>query len=102
MRLTLPRNPEFLTAFEGSQGQVHWHGFSLQSREQFREYLAGPVKRVLVDAENAEVFEAEMRALASTGMAGETLQQLLDSVPPKQAWEVGEALAGCFINAHYG
>ena len=72
------------------------------NREQFRQYIEGPVKDRLNDAENSEAFEGEMRALASTGMAKETLQRLLDSTPTREPWQIGEALAECFIKAHFG
>jgi len=88
-------------AFHASRGAVDCHGFLFANREEFKRFLEGPVRDRLRDTENVEAFEAEMLALASTGMAMETLRALLDSAPPREAWEVGEAIAECFIKEHY-
>ena len=81
---------------------MNWHGFFFANREEFKRFLEGPVRERLRDIENEAAFEAEMLALASTGMAKETLRALLDSSPAREAWEVGEAIAECFIQEHYG
>jgi hypothetical protein len=88
--------------FHASTGVVDWHGFLFADRGEFKRFLEGPVRDRLEDAENQQAFEADMLALASTGMAKESLRALLDSSPARETWEIGEAIAECFIKERYG
>ncbi|MYB34805.1 MAG: hypothetical protein F4X92_06720 [Gammaproteobacteria bacterium] len=42
-------------------------------------------------------FEAELRGMATTGMATQFVENLLRAVPVEKPWAVGEALAECIL-----
>jgi hypothetical protein len=56
----------------------------------------------LWDLEETDNFEDELRALATTDMATQTLSDLLAAEPDKLSWEVGEALAECILEDRSG
>lgn len=79
--------------FGPSGSVVNWSGHQLTDGPSFVGYLRGPVHDRLFDVDNRERLEADMRALATSDMANDTLNSLLASEPPHLDWEVGEALA---------
>lgn len=88
--------------FLGSHAQVTWQGKIVSEVDSFNGYLQGPVRNRLLDEENRTAIEADLRALATTDMATETLSNLLASEPNHEPWEVGEALAECLLADEYG
>jgi hypothetical protein len=61
------------TCFSGTASQVIWQGLRFLDATEFDEYLSATVASRLEDREQGELFEADMRALASTGVATDTL-----------------------------
>lgn len=88
--------------FSSNRGPVGWVGFRVNDPEMFRRYLLGPVKSRLADREQAELFESDLRALTTTGMATDTLNRLLAGQSAPNSWEVGEALAECLLTDGMG
>lgn len=89
------------TYFE-NDSQVSWHGKYVDDQAEFNAHLAGPTRSRLYDEEHQAQFTADLRALATTEMASDTLVQLLASEPEKEPWEVGEALAECLLEEERG
>ena len=89
-------------SFSGSETQVTWQGNQATDIKEFRHYLAGPVRRRLDDEARRSSFETDLRALATTDMASDTLNKLLSSEPDREPWEVGEALAECLLEEEPG
>lgn len=81
------------TSFADSEAQVSWQGNHATDAMDFCQYLAGPVRQRLTDEEQRATIEADLRALATTNMASETLKNLLECEREKEPWEIGEALA---------
>ncbi|MYX62604.1 hypothetical protein GTZ89_45200 [Streptomyces sp. SID8382] len=82
------------SVFEGAEGEVTWLGVRLTDAVmgQLRE---GPWAERVGDLESSAAVIEELRALATTDMAVETLGALLASEVEAEPlpWEVGEALA---------
>ncbi|MBA1445580.1 MAG: hypothetical protein M3H12_08585 [Chromatiales bacterium] len=83
-------------------GTVDYSGRQVADAEAFRLYLSGPVRSRLEDTGQADAFQADLLALATTEMASATLNSLLSSTTSHQAWEVGEALAECLLTDNVG
>ena len=90
------------TCFSGTASQVIWQGQRVLDATEFDEYLSSTVASRLEDTEQGKDFEADMRALASTGVATDTLEDLLQTEPARKPWEVGEALAECVLEEGRG
>jgi hypothetical protein len=89
--------------YSGTVGGVNWQGKHVVDKKQFSSYLRGPVTKRMKDVEGADRLEADLRALATTGMAIDTLRQLLlASQAEREPWEVGEALAECVLEDELG
>ncbi|MDD2466752.1 MAG: hypothetical protein PHI97_22365 [Desulfobulbus sp.] len=86
----------------GNDGQVIWHGKSVDDQGEFNAYLSGPARSRLFDEGQRTQYEADLRALATTEMASDTITRLLASEPVKEPWEVGEALAECLLEEERG
>lgn len=90
------------STFSKNDGQVIWHGKSVDEEGEFNAFLAGPTRSRLFDEEQHARYEADLRALATTEMASSAITRLLASEPGKEPWEVGEALAECFLEEERG
>lgn len=90
------------STYSKNDGQVKWHGKSVDDQGEFNAFLAGPTRSRLFDEEQHSRYEADLRALATTGMASDTIARLLASEPDKEPWEVGEALAECLLEEERG
>lgn len=90
------------SAYSGNNISVKWHGKSVIGQVEFNAYLSGPTQSRLHDEAHQAQFTADLSALATTGMASDTLVQLLASEPDKEPWEVGEALAECLLEEERG
>lgn len=90
--------PNHVVSFSESSGCVTWEGKIIVDADEFNAYLRGPVRSRLIDQGNSQQFEADLQALATTGMAIDTLRQILMAPETeREPWEVGEALAECLL-----
>lgn len=88
--------------FSSNEGQVGWNGKCVESEAEFKAFLTGPTRSRLFDEEQHTQYEADLRALATMGMASDTITRLLSSEPEKESWEIGEALAECLLEQERG
>ncbi len=88
--------------YSKNDGQVIWHGKSIDDQGEFNAFLSGPTRSRLFDEGQHAQYEADLRALATTEMASDTIMRLLASEPGKEPWEVGEALAECLLEKERG
>lgn len=85
------------TRYAGSHGSAQWRGQVVADEERFRAYIADRVRARVDDDETQDPFAAELRGMATTGMATQFVENLLRAVPEEKAWAVGEALAECVL-----
>lgn len=83
--------------FSGQAGRVAWNGYRITDLGAFESFLAGPVRARLQDEDFNSSLKDEMQALGTTGMDPEVIESFLSQAPPVLDWEVGEALAECFL-----
>lgn len=83
--------------FSASRAQLTWQGKRVIDTHKFTAYLQGPVRSRLLDEAHQQRFQADLRALATTNMAVDTLAKLLAPDADVEPWEVGEALAECLL-----
>lgn len=89
--------------FSESSGNVTWQGKRATHRSEFNDYLCGSVRSRVIDQGNRAQLYAELSALATTGLAVDTLKQVLSAPEPeRKPWEVGEALAECLLEEEHG
>lgn len=88
---------DYSSTYTTTNGQVTWHGKCVENQAEFNSHLSGPTRSRLNDEVHQAQFTADLSALATTGMASDTLVQLLASEQDKEPWEVGEALAECLL-----
>ena len=81
--------------YSDSQGKVRWLGHVIGDADLFKGYLRQTVASRVRD--DASGFEEALRALATTDMASEQLERLRCATPDTKSWEIGEALAECFL-----
>jgi len=89
-----------ITCYSGSHGNVSWCGRYVDDAKRFAKYLQEVVRPRVSDSDLG--FEADLRALATTGMATEFVERLLQAVPEFEGWEIGEALAECVLKTDSG
>ena len=87
--------------FSDSYTHVTWQGKRVSNQDEFDAYLHGPVYRRVTDESQRASFESDLRAISTTGMASDTLEQLLTYEPDREPWEIGEALAECLLEEEY-
>lgn len=85
--------------YAGAEGVARWEGYEVLDEGAFRAFLSGPVARRAQDLDARELFEDELRALATTGMGTEYLERFLAAVPEEKGWVLGEAFAEAVIAA---
>jgi hypothetical protein len=90
------------SAYLENDGQVKWHGKRVEDPDEFSAFMSSSTRSRLFDEEQYSRYEADLRALATTEMASDTITQLLTSEPEKEPWEVGEALAECLLEDERG
>lgn len=81
--------------YSGTHGSAVWHGLEVEDVTSFGEYLVSTVRSRVADSGSG--FESDLRALASTQMETDRLEQFLSAVPATDPWEIGEALAECVL-----
>lgn len=80
---------------------AHWRGHRLTEAAEFDEFLRGPVKNRVSDADFERELTGDLEALASTQMASETLRRVLSASPAPLDWEIGEAIAECLLEDEF-
>ncbi|WP_405796232.1 hypothetical protein [Streptomyces longwoodensis] len=80
------------SVFQGAHGEVAWSGVRLTA-DVMADLADGPWAERVGDLESSAAVIEELRALATTEMAVETVGALLASEAEPLPWEVGEALA---------
>lgn len=85
------------TAYQGTEGSVTWRGYGVSDEAAFRRFMHDRVGQRVRDEEVRDPFEVELRGLATTGMATEFVERLLQAIPEPPGWEIGEALAECVL-----
>lgn len=86
--------------YQGKSGSVLWEGRTVKDPKAFTDFIHDVVNPRVRDTVSG--FDAEMRALATTGMATEFIEKLLNAVPEPEGWEIGEALAECALQHDCG
>jgi hypothetical protein len=79
----------------------HWRGHKFLDATEFDQFLQGPVKSRVSDAEFEQKLIDDLQALASTQMASETLVKVLSAAPDPLGWEIGEAIAECLLQEEF-
>ena len=83
--------------YSGSKDSAQWRGHVVVDEDRFKSYVAGRVKARMEDDEAQGQFAAELHGMATTGMATEFVETLLQTVSEEKSWAVGEALAECVL-----
>ena len=84
-------------SYSGSMDSAQWSGCAVVDKSRFKSYMTSRVKARVEDEEAHSQFEAELRGMATTGMATEFVENLLRAVPEEKSWAIGEALAECVL-----
>lgn len=87
-------------SYSGRAGSAGWEGRVVNGQSTFSDYMREVVKPRIADA--ASSFAADLRGLATTGMATEFVERVLNAVPSPEGWEIGEALAECALRSDSG
>ena len=83
--------------YSGSKDSAQWRGHVVVDEDRFKSYVAGRVKARMEDDEAQGQFAAELHGMATTGMATEFVETLLQAGSEEKSWAVGEALAECVL-----
>jgi len=89
-----------IICYSGNHGNVSWCGRHVDDAERFAKYLQEVVRPRVFDSDLG--FEADLRALATTGMATDFVERFLRAVSELEGWEIGEALAECILKTDSG
>jgi len=84
-------------SYSGCRGSAGWEGRVVHDSADFAEYVREVVCPRVADAGSS--FASDLRGLASTGMATEFVERLLNAVPEPKDWEIGEAFAECALGS---
>lgn len=86
--------------YHGNHGTTSWEGRVVQDHPQFESFLKEVVAPRILDTESR--FDQTIRALGTTGMKTEYVEEFLNSNQECREWEVGEALAECALQHDSG
>lgn len=86
--------------YSGHADSARWQGRHVLDAERFKCFVREVVRPRVADV--ASSFEGDLRGLATTGMATEFVEHLLNAVHEPKDWEVGEALAECALQHDWG
>lgn len=98
MTLTL----KITKAYPHNVATDRWRGLVIDDALEFDVFLRGPVWQRVTDAAFVQDFAADLAALATTGMATNTLTTMLAADVPPLDWEIGEAMAECLLENEFG
>jgi hypothetical protein len=86
--------------YSGRATSACWEGRHVPDAARFKRFVREVVRPRVADSGSS--FESDIRGLATTGMATEFVEHLLNAVPEPEGWEVGEALAECALQQDSG
>jgi hypothetical protein len=86
--------------FSGHASSASWEGRVVADDRQFKRYIREVVHSRIADNQSSFVFD--LQGLATTGMATEFVERLLNAIPEPESWEIGEALAECALKDDSG
>lgn len=82
---------------------VSWRGLSLDTGEQFSDFLRDRVASRLVDSIGQDEFRSHLNGLSLTGMGQTSLEAVLNAeAPEERAWAASEALAEAYLAENHG
>ena len=85
-------------SYEDSEHQVSWCGVSMEDGDRFNAFMKNEVASRFYDEEGIAEFEAQLRSLANTGFARDSLDSILTAeVTEERDWAVGEAIAEAYL-----
>jgi hypothetical protein len=87
--------------YSGTSSQVIWRGARL-THELLSDLRGGPLAERTHDLAQRDECIAELRAMATTDMATEVIEDLINSETRPLGWEVGEALAEAILEQYHG
>ena len=89
-------------SYKGRNHQVSWCGVSMEDDNCFKRFLVDDVASRFYDEEGITEFEAQLRDLADTGFARDSLDAILAAeVTEERDWAVGEAIAEAYLAREY-
>ena len=91
---------DYSVSYSGNTGSAKWCGYVVDDESKFIEYMHRVVQPRVADATSS--FVSDLRGLATTGMATEFVERILNSVPELKGWEIGEAFAECALKNNAG
>jgi hypothetical protein len=86
--------------YSGHNTSTSWEGRHVVDGARFARFAREVVGPRVADA--ASSFASDLRGMATTGMATEFVERLLQAVPEAEGWEVGEAFAECALQLDSG
>lgn len=98
--MTAPATLGAAICYSGSSTSARWEGRYVSDIPRFKRFVREVVAPRVADADSS--FESDLRGLATTGMATEFVERLLNAVPEPTGWEIGEALAECALKQDSG
>jgi len=98
----MPLNLKITKAYPHDVSTDCWRGLVIDDVSEFDLYLRGPVWNRLTDSEHEDTYANDLAALVTTGMAADTLKDLLDATVEPLDWEIGEAMAECLLVDEFG
>lgn len=84
-------------SYHGEDRNASWCGRVVADAGRFKSYMASRVRGRVEDDDAHDLFDAELRSMATTGMQTDFVERLLRAVPHEESWAVGEALAECVL-----
>lgn len=98
----MPLTLQTLQRFGGTVTAVEWRGVELLDGDECSTYLSGPVAGRVRDTQAIDDLVRDLQGLATTSMQAEMIEKLLATEGPREAWEVGEAMAECLLEDELG
>jgi len=90
------------SCYSDQQDPVSWGGFDIQECDEFRNFMSNEVSSRLHDEEGITSFEADLRGLATTGFAHQSLSDILNAAADEERdWAVGEAIAEVWLEEEH-
>ncbi|QDS89698.1 hypothetical protein EC9_38980 [Rosistilla ulvae] len=88
--------------FDATRGQTSWQGFCCTDDASLSDFLKGPVTERLHDSTATLDFRDDLRALATTQFASDSLELVLQAdVPEERDWAIGESFAEAYLEAEH-
>lgn len=89
-------------SYEQQDRQMSWRGVSMDDGDIFNAFMTGDVASRFHDEKGTTEFEAQLRSLANTGFARDSLNDILAAeIPEERDWAVGEAMAEAYLGREH-